>query len=201
MSRVRDLVLFVSLVALVGMFGMAGTANAHFVTFGWNDNGDGTVTLFGEHWHGDVTAPYSDNGGLTISDIDPAGGISPPFTVQWTGFILNTDVTTLLGNGTLDGSAGTGNCCSGDYDDWFFTAPLVLGNGTWQFFTGTNCCIDTMATPVNVTLTGITSVPPGTGPGDPVPEPSTVLLMGSGLAGLAALRRRSGQAKRNQSAV
>ena len=35
----------------------------------------------------------------------------------------------------------------------------------------------------------------------PVPEPSTVLLLGSGLAGLAALRRRSGQAKRNQSAA
>ena len=35
----------------------------------------------------------------------------------------------------------------------------------------------------------------------PIPEPSTVLLMGSGLAGLAVLRRRSGQAKRHQSAA
>lgn len=197
MSRVRDLVLFVSLVALVGMFGMAGTADAHFVTFGWNDNGDGTVTLFGEHWHGDVNPPISDNGGLHISDPDPSDGTSPPFTVQWLGSILNTDYTTLLANGTLDGIASDpGNCCTGSYDDWYYTAPLTLGNGTWRFFTGTNCCYDTMTAPVDVTLTGITSVPPGTGPGDPVPEPSTILLMGSGLAGLAAWRR-----KRNQSAA
>ena len=46
---------------------------AHTVTFGWTDNGNGTVTLWNEHWHFDQTFPCNEgvlcsaNGGLTIS--------------------------------------------------------------------------------------------------------------------------------------
>lgn len=31
----------------------ATSANAHLVSFGWKDQGNGTVVLWGEHWHGD----------------------------------------------------------------------------------------------------------------------------------------------------
>ena len=68
----------------------------------------------------------------------------------------------------------------------------MLGNGTWGLFTGTNCCIDTMTRPGQFVITGISSVPPGTGPGTPgqVPEPASLALLGIGLAATAAIRRR-----------
>ena len=33
------------------LMGIAGTANAHLTAFGWKDNGNGTITMFGQHWH------------------------------------------------------------------------------------------------------------------------------------------------------
>jgi hypothetical protein len=76
----------------------------------------------------------------------------------------DSDRVDMVNSGILTGwDANTGNAGSGNYDDWFYTDPLVIGNGTFDFFTGTNCCIDTMHSPVSITLTG---VPPGTGPGD-----------------------------------
>ncbi len=92
-----------------------------------------------------------------------------------------------------------GNPGGGTYDDWLYTAPLVIGDGSWWFFTGTTCCIDTMSVPVLVTLSGIGSVDPGTGPGSgdgtpnvvPLPAALPLLIGGLGLMGLAGRRRKS----------
>lgn len=173
--------------------GISGAANAHLVTFGWQDNGNGTVTLWGEHWHGDQSVPSTANGGITISS--PTSAFTP-YQVQWAGVLNNVTLATLVGDGTLVGYGDAGNPGSGTEHDWFFTDPLVLGNGDYDFFTGTNCCIDTMGAPVRLTVTGITSVDPGTGPGDvSVPEAgATVSLLGLSLLGLFGFARRKARA-------
>ena len=183
----------------------AGPVAAHTVTFGWTDNGNGTVTLWNEHWHLDQTFPCNEgvlcsaNGGLTISGDGTLGsyGVNP-FTVQWAGTLNNTDRDDMIADGTLLGyQDDPGNAGGGTYDDWLYTAPLVIGDGTWYFFTGTNCCIDTMTHPVAVTLSGIGSVDPGTGPGgtpgpSPVPVPAAFPLLAGAMSllGLVGIRRR-----------
>ncbi|MCU6433243.1 PEP-CTERM sorting domain-containing protein [Undibacterium sp. Jales W-56] len=172
----------VILTVWLGLFAMIGTANAHLVSVGWHDNGNGTISIWGEHWHGDQTSAYSANGGVTIDGI---------MTFQWTGFLNNSDRDVMVANGTLTGYAIDPGNGGGKYSDWFFTDPLVLGNGVHTIFTGTNCCVDTMTGPESFTFTGIVSVPPGTGPGNAVPEPASIALLGLGVLGFAATRRRS----------
>ncbi len=191
------------LIALTGGLALASaTASAHTTTFGFTDNGNGTVTLWNEHWHGDQTFPCSEgtlcsaNGGLTISGNGtnaPASYGMNPYTVQWAGTVNDTDRDDMISDGTLTGYTSDGTeSGGGTYDDWLFTAPLVIGDGYWWFFTGTTCCIDTMVHPVLVQLTGIGSVDPGTGPGGTgVPEPGLLGLLGLGAFGIISRRRRT----------
>lgn len=118
-------------------------------------------------------------------------GVLAPYKVQWSGVLNNSDRDDMLAGGSLDGWALAGNGPT-EYMDWFYTAPLVIGNGTWDFFTGPICCIDTMGAPVRVTLTGIVSVPPGTGPGGVnVPAPGALGILALGLLAMGyGLRRR-----------
>ena len=197
-KKMKKILVLASLILLMTaaiILSGTGLANAHLVAFGWKDNGNGTITMFGEHWHGDQVAPSTANGGVRIGVYGTDDTLWPVF--QWTGFFNNQGGTlagmdAMVTAGTLDGYAVEPNnfCDLADDNDWFFTDPLVLGNGTWGLFTGTNCCIDTMSAPGQFVITGIISVPPGTGPGDQVPEPSTILLLGSGLIGLGFATRK-----------
>ena len=173
-SKTLALVASAAALALV-----ASSAQAHLNTIGYKDNGNGTISLFGEHWHGNLSTPYSANGGLHISD-----GVTT-VTTPWIGVINDTPIAGMGFTGW--GPTYTGG--SDNYQDWMSTAPIAVGNGTYTFYTGPNCCVDEMDYgPVTLTLSGITSVPPGIGG---VPEPATwsMMIMGFGLAG-AAMRRR-----------
>lgn len=170
--------------AAIALGSIGSAASAHMVQFGWDETPTGTV-LWAEHWHGTLAAPYSDNGGLTITDTATMTSI----VVQWTGVVNGATTASLnLTGSQCDPVNGP---CDGE-NNWLHTAALPLGNGVYDFFTGTRCCVDTMTQPVRVTITGITQQPPGIGTGA-VPEPSTwaMMLIGFGATGYAMRRRRT----------
>ena len=167
--------------AALALTSIGSAASAHLVQFGWQETATGTV-LWGEHWHGDLTSAYTANGGITITDVNTMATI----TAQWTGVQNNSPVGTL---GLTGSQCDPVNAGCNTYNDWMFTVAIPLGNGVYDFFTGPNCCIDPMGQPVRVTITGITTQPPGIGG---VPEPSTwaMMLIGFGATGYAMRRRR-----------
>ena len=107
--------------------------------------------------------------------------------VNFAESVLGTSTTT--GEGVLasitfnTGAAGTSSL---DLNDVLFFQPVL------PFGAGPLNIDDVVNGSINVTGIG-----PGPGPGTAVPEPSTVLLMGVGLFGLCALKRKRAISKRN----
>ena len=188
-------------VVCAGVLCLAGQANAHLVAFGWKDLGNGTIRMYGQHWHGNQSSAYSDNGGVRIGTWDASASTQNTASWQlfnWTGVMNDVGGDTasndaLVASGVLDGWAedvgNRGN--TNGHNDWFFTDPLVLGNGNWGLFTGTSCCVDTMTAAQLFTITGISSVPIGTGPGSAtsVPAPATLGMFALSLVALRRFRR------------
>lgn len=186
---------------ILSAYSLANVANAHLIAFGWKDLGNGTIEMYGQHWHGDQATAYSDNGGVRIgawdNNVSAAAQNTPSWQLfQWNSVMNNaggdtTQNDALVTSGVLDGYAIEPSHWSNNsgQNDWFITAPLVLGNGTWGLFTGTGCCVDTMTEAGLFNISGISSVPSGTGPGSVgVPEPLTFAILGFGILGLGFSR-------------
>jgi hypothetical protein len=80
----------------------------------------------------------------------------------------------------------------------FTTAPFTVGaDGSADFTSVSSILLGFASGEATLQFDSFST----NGTSAPVPEPSTMLLLGSGLAGLAALRRRSGQAWRRKQLV
>ena len=142
---------------------------------------------------------FTSNGGTIILDIDstPSGGVGSDHDTEiglWDSagvLLLTNDDAAFLDTGS---SAGTGGCvplhCNSFIQTSQAAGDYIVGVCRFNclFANGFNISNNALSAEGFYTL-HISTVPGAV----PAPEPSAMILLGSGLVGLAAYRRRSGK--------
>lgn len=197
----------VGLAVLALVLGWTGLAGAHATSIGYTNSGPGSVTVWlGTYQHGG----HHLEGSMNLVGVmgNPFPSTTVPFTIlTCTGVACKpaglvdgvnnfyTPDATIGGSAPLSGSeagflAGCPAC--GPTNHWQGAVFTGLGPGSYQFTWTPIANPSAEWSLFNTNMNGIFDLtgviqPPGT---PAIPEPSTILLFGSGLIGLGAWRMR-----------
>lgn len=146
---------------------------------GSGDNSDkaGALAFLNSNWQNTANNTWWGNFGHPYAMWSVYKGLESTI-----GLADTTTITNLHAQGSALLDAGDTWNWYEDYSEWLVNAQSVAGD--WS---GYGYWYGPMATAWNINILNATQVAP---PDDQVPEPATLTLLGLGLAGIAAIRRR-----------
>ncbi len=156
-------------------------ANAHIVGLGWEFGSGGLVTFSALHWHSYIPG----TGDPSVSGEMYIDGTPYAFTSHTWDTTSMTGLDGALTNPSYSSWDGAGTLSATSYaDDWLhFSTILQPGSHTLGANFGPGGL-------TSWTLSGNVQTFAITAPPSAVPEPTTMLLFGAGLAGIAGVRKR-----------